>query len=177
MNTLKKTAFLALTAAAPLALTGCGPRAVNLQPAADAANPVCAYAMVAMPETLSGFAQRETTAQATTAWGDPTVAVLKCGAELPTAPVSDPCATVNGIDWIIKPADQDLAESSEHSATGTWVAETFGRTPAVQVTFDADRVSSSTLLAEIGSAVGQIPQQEQCTNIDDTLTDLETADS
>ncbi|MDO4898234.1 MAG: DUF3515 family protein [Rothia sp. (in: high G+C Gram-positive bacteria)] len=174
---LKKTAALLLTAASPLLLSGCGPRAVTLSPAADAANPVCAYAMVAMPETVSGFAQRETTAQATTAWGEPTAIVLKCGVELPTTPVSDPCASVNGIDWIIKPADQSLADANEESATGTWVAETFGRTPAVQVTFNAETVSSSTLLAELASAVGQIPQQTQCTNVDDTLTDVKPANS
>lgn len=177
MNTLKKTTLLTVVCSLSLAFSGCGQRAVNLQPAEDAANPLCAYAMVAMPETLGGFDQRETTAQGTTAWGEPTVSVLKCGVSLPTAPIADPCASVNGIDWIIKPADEQMAESGEQSATGTWVAETFGRTPALQITFDADQISSSTLLAEIASAVGQIPQQQECTNIDDTLSDIETAES
>lgn len=91
-----------------------------------------------------------------------------------TAPVSDTCVSVNGVDWIIRPSDQELAAAAEQTATGTWVAETFGRDPAVQVTFDADRVSSSTVLAELSSAVAQIPQQMQCTNLDDTLTDIDS---
>lgn len=156
-----------------LALTACGPGAVNLQPAPDAANPTCAYAMVAMPETVSGLDRRETTAQATTAWGDPSAVILKCGVDLGNAPVADACVSVNGVDWIVKPADEDLAAEAEQTATGTWVANTFGRTPAVQITFDADAVSSSTVLAEVSSAVAQIPQQTACTNLDDTLTNLE----
>lgn len=160
---------LALTAT----VTACGPGAVNLQPAPDATNPTCAKAMVAMPKTLSGFDQRETTAQATTAWGDPAAVVLKCGVELPTAPVSDPCQSVNGVDWILKPADEEQAQAAEQTATGTWYAETFGREPAIQVTFEADRVSSSTVLAELSSAVEQLPQSKQCSNLDDTLTNIQ----
>ncbi|WHS51228.1 DUF3515 family protein [Rothia sp. SD9660Na] len=171
MRTPRKPLVLVLTA---LGLTGCGAGAVNLEPAPDAANPTCAYALVAMPDTVSGLAQRETTAQATTAWGDPSAVILKCGVELGTAPVSDTCVSVNGVDWIVKPADEELAAAAEQTATGTWVAETFGRDPAVQVTFDADRVSSSTVLAEVSSAVAQIPQQMQCTNVDDTLTGVDS---
>lgn len=126
--------------------------------------------MVAMPKTLGGLKQRETTAQATTAWGDPVAVILKCGTELPVAPVSDPCVSVNEIDWIVKPATEE--DNPEQTATGTWYAETFGRDPAIQVTFEADRVSSSTILAELASAVGQIHQSKQCTNIEDTLTDV-----
>ncbi len=171
VRTPHKPLVLVLTA---LGLTGCGAGAVNLEPAPDAANPTCAYALVAMPDTVSGLAQRETTAQATTAWGDPSAVILKCGVELGTAPVSDTCVSVNGVDWIVKPADEELATAAEQTATGTWVAETFGRDPAVQVTFDADRVSSSTVLAEVSSAVAQIPQQMQCTNVDDTLTGVDS---
>lgn len=126
--------------------------------------------MVAMPKTLGALPQRETTAQATTAWGDPAAVILKCGTELPATPVSDPCVSVNEIDWIVKPANDE--EATEQTATGTWYAETFGRDPAIQVTFEADRVSSSTILAELSSAVGQLPQTKQCTNVEDTLTDI-----
>lgn len=153
--------------------TACGPGAVNIQPAPDATNPVCAKAMVAMPTTLGGLPQRETTAQATTAWGDPATVILKCGVELPSTPVADPCQSVNGVDWILKPADEQQAQASEQTATGTWYAETYGREPAIQVTFEADSVSSSTVLAELSSAVEQLPQTKQCTNLEDTLTDVQ----
>lgn len=145
---------------------------MNVQPAPDATNPACAKALVAMPASLSGMNQRETTAQATTAWGDPSAVILKCGIQLPTAPVSDPCVSVNGVDWIVKPADEAQAQAAQQTATGTWKAETFGREPGIQVTFEADRVSSSTVLAELSSAVAQIPQTKKCTNVEDTLTNI-----
>lgn len=155
----------------PLTLAGCGAGAVHLEPAPDAANPNCAYAMVAMPKELSQLAQRQTTAQATTAWGDPAEVILKCGVEV-EHPVADPCAEVNGVDWIIKPTEED--GGSETSATGTWTATTFGRNPDIQVTFNADAVSSSTILAELGSAVNQLEQTKKCTNLADTLSDIDS---
>ena len=154
-----------------LLLTGCGAGAVHLEPAPDAANPECARAMVAMPEVLSGLKQRETTAQATTAWGDPADIILKCGVQV-QEPVSDPCAQVNGVDWIIKPAEE--TDRSETSATGTWTATTFGRSPKIRVTFNADRISSSTMLTELDSAVKQLKQTKKCSNIADTLEGIDS---
>ena len=183
-------------------LTGCS-SAVTLDPAPDAANPDCAPAMVALPETLAGMDQRETTAQATSAWGDPASVILKCGVQV-SEPVSDPCVSVNDVDWILRPAegrpDEAAAEASEQASAspsdaggspsaegsaedgersaapagvgGTWIATSYGRSPAIQVTFDADQVSSSSLLVDLGSAVSQLPQQRQCTTVQDTLEDL-----
>lgn len=184
-------------------LSGCGAGTVSLEPAPDAANPVCAYALVAMPETLTGFPQRETTAQATTAWGDPATIVLKCGVSV-SEPVSDPCVEVNGIDWILRPqeAESDPAKAASATASshntapansaspaapqkagtstpapvrtsnvqrsgGVWTATTYGRTPAIEVTFDADKVPSSTLLTSLSSAVKQVPAQKKCTNLNE----------
>lgn len=151
-----------------LLLTACS-SSVNLDAAPDAANPNCAKAMIAMPDELAGFKQRETTAQGTSAWGDPTAIVVKCGVSI-EQPVTDVCAEVNGVDWIIKPTEDADSQgvSPEQSATGTWTATTFGRTPAIQVTFNADQVPSSTLLSGINSAVQQIDQSQQCLNMDDT---------
>ena len=174
------TAFLSI-----FSLSACGAGNVNLDPAPDAANPVCAYAMVAMPEKLVGLDQRETTAQATTAWGEPASVILKCGVTV-QEPVSDPCAEVNGIDWVLRPQDapensttsgtgsSPTAGVSENKATGIWTATTYGRTPAIEVTFDADKVSSSTLLAELNSAVKQVPSQKKCANISDTINGVKT---
>lgn len=81
---------------ATFGLTGCGAGAVTLEPAPDAANPTCAYALVAMPETVSGLSQRETTAQATTAWGDPSAVILKCGVELAQPPSQIPASRSMG---------------------------------------------------------------------------------
>ncbi|KTR95297.1 hypothetical protein SA13R_01925, partial [Rothia kristinae] len=72
------------TLAGALPLSGCAGAAAPLAPAPDAADPACAPAMLAIPTQLPGLDQRETTAQATTAWGDPAATVLKCGAALYT---------------------------------------------------------------------------------------------
>ncbi|MFW0154887.1 DUF3515 domain-containing protein [Rothia sp. P6271] len=171
MSILKKTSVRITSALclATMPLSGCGAGAVYLTPAEDAANPRCAYAMVAMPQELSGFSQRETTAQATTAWGDPSVVVLKCGVSV-QEPVSDPCVSVNGVDWILKPSkEQEQAQQSVQQPTGMWDATTFGRSPAIRITFDADKISSSTLLVHLSSAVKQLPQTKVCTNLSDEL--------
>ena len=150
--------------------------------------------MVALPETLIGFTQRETTAQATSAWGDPPAVILKCGVSV-QKPVTDPCVSVNDVDWIIRPADgspEDADRTTPSSPApvtsaaasgaeqprvseqpdGTWTATTYGRSPAVQVTFDAGRIASSSLLADLSSAVAQLPQQEQCLSVADDIDDL-----
>lgn len=166
---VKPLAGIMLLASATVLLAGCGAGSVHLEPAPDAANPECAKAMVALPYEMGQFEQRETTAQATSAWGDPAAIILKCGVEV-QQPVSDPCVSVNGIDWIVKPLEEgEQSSNSVQSATGTWTATTFGRSPNVQITFDADKVSSSSLLVELGSPVSQLQQTEKCTNIDDSL--------
>ena len=141
-----KRAGLGLALTGVLSLSACGAGNVNLDPAPDAANPVCAYAMVAMPEKLVGLQQRETTAQGTTAWGEPASVILKCGVTV-QEPVSDPCAEVNGIDWVLRPKDapensappvsasSSAAAGPENRATGTWTATTYGRTPSTQIRF------------------------------------------
>lgn len=148
--------------------------------------------MVAMPETVSGEQQRDTTAQGTTAWGEDVI--LKCGVRI-QEPVTDPCVNVNGVDWVLKksegknssrsaeaspsgaaPQDQQQAPSragkdqAVQTSDGTWQATTYGRSPAFQVTFDADKVPSSTLLVELQSAVSEVPQQKKCRSLQDTLS-------
>lgn len=188
----RRILILTGTLAGALLLSGCAGAAVTLDPAPDAADPACAPAMVAMPTQLTGLDQRETTAQATTAWGDPAAIVLKCGVHV-QEPVADPCVSVNGVDWILAREDDQAdpasaasdsptratsgspspaassASAGERSEdpTGTWTATTFGRTPAIRVTFDASKVPSSSLLTELDSAVSQIPQTKRCQSVQD----------
>lgn len=136
-----------------------------------------------MPDTLAGQNKRETTAQATSAWGDPASIILKCGARV-QEPVMDPCVRVNDVDWTLRKDDAadkssgsgDSSSSSSatntdqaQDGTGTWTATTFGRTPAIQVTFDAAKVNSSTVLVDLQSAVNRIDQKKECTSVSDNL--------
>lgn len=153
----------ALLAAGALAtvLTGCTP-AVTVEPAENAADPGCAPAMVAMPETIGEHEQRETTSQGTTAYGEPTAAVVRCGVT-PPGPTTDPCSSVNGVDWLLR---QDPEEED------TWTATTYGRDPAVEVVFDSTAIASSTLLVELGSPVEQIPAERRCLDLQDVVEGL-----
>ncbi|MBF4995515.1 DUF3515 domain-containing protein [Arthrobacter gandavensis] len=129
-------------------LTGCTP-AADVEAAPDAANPDCATVMVAMPENLAGTDQRETTSQATSAWGSPAEVIVRCGVPVP-GPTTDACATVNGVDWVLR------EEGS------LWTATTYGRDPAVEVLFDTEKVASSTVLVELENAVSRIEQTREC---------------
>src|SRR5213595_1917115 len=95
-------ALCTLTAAAVsvLTLSACSP-AVDVQPAADAANAACAPMMIALPDTIDDATLRKTNSQATAAWGDPSVLILRCGVNIP-GPTTDRCVTVNDVDWVIK---------------------------------------------------------------------------
>ncbi|NHU84606.1 DUF3515 family protein [Kocuria sp. JC486] len=152
------TALLAVCTAA--ALTGCGPGAVVVEPAVDAANADCASAMLAMPGEISDQAQRETTSQATTAYGDPASLIVRCGVT-PPEPTTDMCSRVNGVDWIIRETDQE----------NRWKATTYGREPAFEVTFDTTVVASSTALIDLSSAVETVDQDRECLSVDETLED------
>ncbi|MGW9405392.1 DUF3515 domain-containing protein [Arthrobacter sp. NPDC055585] len=130
------------------ALSGCTP-AADVESAPDAANPDCATVMVALPENLAGADQRETTSQATSAWGSPAQVIVRCGVPVP-GPTTDACATVNGVDWVLR------EEGS------MWTATTYGRDPAVEVIFDTEQVASSTVLVELENAVARIEQTREC---------------
>lgn len=138
-----------------VAATGCTPVA-DVDAAPDAANPDCAAVMVALPGEMAGYQLRDTTSQATAAWGDPSKAILRCGVPAP-GPTTDPCAEVNGIDWVLREGDE------------TWTATTYGREPAVEVIFNPNEVASSTVLVQLENAVSKIEQTAQCLSPADTL--------
>ncbi len=142
-------------AAVSLVLSGCT-AAVPLQPAPDAENPACADVVVHLPATVAEQPQRETNAQGTGAWGSPDASVLlHCGVPVP-GPTTLACVTVNGVDWI-----NDDSEAPLYRFT------TYGRTPATEVVVDSGKVSGSTVLVDLASAVSQIPATGACVGVDD----------
>ena len=157
---LRPAALLAvILAGAGLALTGCTPT-VSLDPAADANNPGCAEISVRLPDSVAGEAKRETDAQATGAWGDPAVVLLRCGVP-PIGPTTKPCVNVNGIDWVLMtdPAAKSI------------VYQTFGRTPATEVIIDhVHGVSDAAVLPEFASAIANVEQKQKCLDTLDTET-------
>ncbi len=134
-----------------LLMTGCSP-VVDVEPAADAANPACAEVMVALPDEISDNELRQTDSQATAAWGEPSKLIVRCGVT-PPGPTTDRCVTVNGIDWVLTEGDP------------AWTATTYGRDPAVEAVFDPNEVPSSTVLVSLGGAVDAVPQDNECLSV------------
>ena len=158
-STGRRAATALLLAAAAVVLTGCA-AAVPMQPAADAENPACADIIVRLPTTVADQPERETNAQATGAWGDPTAVLLTCGVAVP-GPTTLPCVSINGVDWI-----EDDSDKPRYRYT------TYGRDPATEVYIDSELVSGSTTLVDLASAIANVPATTQCLGADDvTLPD------
>lgn len=135
-------AFLAtLAGTAVMALAACtGPLVV--EPAPYAADARCASVMLSIPDTLGGLEMRTTSSQATSAYGDEPPILVRCGVE-PPGPSEERCIgieTAQGAqDWLIGETDQN------------WVAVSFGRSPALEVTIPKIRADEAVaeLLAEL----------------------------
>ncbi|TFB96237.1 DUF3515 domain-containing protein [Cryobacterium adonitolivorans] len=155
-----RAATALLLAASAVVLTGCA-AAVPMQPAADAENPACADIIVRLPTTVADQPERETNAQATGAWGDPSAVLLTCGVDVP-GPTTLPCVSINGIDWI-----EDDSEAPMYRYT------TYGREPATEVYLDSGLVSGSTALVDLSAAVANVPASKQCLGADDVTLPTE----
>jgi len=132
-------------------LAGCT-STVALDPAPDCNNPRCAAVSVRLPDSIDGNAQRATNAQATSAWGNPTHVILRCG--LPEVLASTlPCVTAGGIDWLV-----------DASAAPSYRFVTFGRKPATEVIVDSKNASGVKALDALGTSISQgIPSDRRCT--------------
>lgn len=137
-------------AAVTLLLAGCAPT-VALEPAADAASPLCAEVTVRLPDAIDTFTARETNAQATGAWGQPVAIVLHCGVPSPAPTATFPCVTVEGIDWLRDDTDAP-----------SYVFTTYGREPAVEVVVDSEAASGLDALSALAPAVGRLPVSGAC---------------
>lgn len=142
-------AALPLLLAAGL-LGACTP-IVTMTAAPDSNNPGCAEISVRLPDSIAGHAQRDTDAQATSAWGSPAVVLLRCGVP-PIGPTTKPCLTANGIDWVL--------ENDPLSSALRYI--TFGRVPATEVVIQhgGGGVSDASVMADLASAIGSVPQSK-----------------
>ena len=157
---IRATSAVLLSLAAA-GLAGCTV-AVPMQPADDAVNPACADVIVHLPTTVAEQPERETNAQATGAWGDPSAVLLTCGVAVP-GPTTLPCLNINGIDWI-----EDDSEAPKYRYT------TYGREPATEVYIDSELVSGSTTLVDLADAVAYVPATAQCLDAADVPLPTET---
>lgn len=138
-------------AVAATALSGCAPT-VSLDAAPHADNPGCAAITVRLPHTIAGQSQRTTDAQATSAWGDPATILVRCGVAV-LGPTTQPCITVNGIDWVL--------ESSQNATVTRYI--TFGRNPATEIVIQhTGYVSAASVLPALSGAIGTVKATGHC---------------
>lgn len=152
-------ALLAFPVVATLTTTlaACTPT-IGVEVAEDAANPVCAEVMLALPDRLADDLPKvKTDSQATAAWGEPGAAVtLRCGVA-PPGPSAE-CQRVESggatVDWIV-------ATDGE----GTWQFVTYGRDPAVEVVVPpaVTETHSTAFVADLTQAVNHVEQTRECT--------------
>ena len=157
---VRRLRVAATAALAGLSLGGCSP-AVDVAPAADAANPACAPMMVALPDAIGDARLRKTNSQATAAWGDPSLVILRCGVNAP-GPTTDRCVSVNNVDWVIKEGNP------------VWTLTTYGREPATEILMDPNKISSATVLADLSGAAAKIKASRKCVGQAD-LQDVPTS--
>lgn len=145
-------------------LAGCAQPAVVVPVADDAANPLCARVVLALPDELAGLERRTTSSQATRAWGDEDPIVLRCGVVVP-GPTTDSCVSAGStpetsVDWITR------TETREGDAPGaeSWVFTTYGRDPAVEVVVPASITAarSTSFLVDLNPAVTHVEATRTC---------------
>lgn len=134
---------------------------VPLKPAADANNPLCAHVTVRLPGNIGEHKKRATNAQATGAWGEPAIVILRCGLKV-SEPTTAACINVNGVDWIVDNTDAPR-----------YRFEAYGRNPGLEIFVDADAISGTDALLELSPAVQQLPQERKCSAVNDTLSSNE----
>ncbi len=137
-----------------VALGGCSPT-IAVPVASQATDPLCAMAVLNAPDTLMDLPQRQTTSQATTAWGDAGQAItLRCGVEQPGPSTECLSITTSKVtyDWI---ASQTL--------TG-WIFVTYGRDPALEVRVPtaAGLEQPSAVLTDLAPAAQALPVSASC---------------
>lgn len=159
---MPRTPRLLALALVPAVLAGCA-SAVATTAGPHATDPVCAQVVLATPDELSDLERRDTDAQATTAWGDDSGAVvLRCGVE-PLGPTTDRCETVEApdgtsVDWVV------VASEPDDEAGSDWTFTTYGRVPAVQVLVPAAiaRTHPTSFLDALGPAVQHTARERGC---------------
>ena len=157
----RRLAAATVLALAAALLAGCS-STVHLNPADDANDPRCADVSVRLTNvpSIDGHDRRWTDAQATAAWGDPSVVLLTCG--LPEAEPTSAlqCISLQGIDWLV-----DDSKSPYLTLT------TYGRKPAVQLYINSkpeapDKgVSANDVIGNksLAAAIATIPATHACT--------------
>lgn len=136
----RRLAVVVSAALIAAALSGCS-TTVHVEPAADANDPACAKVSVLLPKLVAGQERVWTDAQATGAWGDPSI-LLRCGVA-PPAPSDLVCTTIGGVDWLVLDAEDERQRLI-----------TYGREPAIEVSIKrGEEFDFATVVDDISTSI------------------------
>ncbi|ARF73746.1 DUF3515 family protein [Streptomyces sp. NPDC012600] len=108
------------------------------------------------PDRLGGQELTFTDRPGVAVWGDNAI-VLRCGVELPV-PTIDPCATVEGVDWVFR---------EDRSKDGGKVVVTYGRDPAVEAVVSDGVAAVDDVLVDLSALVEPVKTYTKCVNDED----------
>lgn len=112
---------------------------------AGATSPACSAAAQQWPASVSGRQPVTVTPEspAVRAWGDPAI-IARCGVA-PPGPTTDPCLTVNGVDWVVT----TLTDGTKFV--------TYGRSPALEVLVPSAYAPEGSLLPVFTGVATALP--------------------
>jgi hypothetical protein len=133
-----------------LGLSGCGGSGTP-DPGPDAGTAQCTALLKRLPATVLDRQRTDLDVTGAAAWGDPSI-VLRCGVT-PTGPTPDRCAEYGAVDWVFTETKED------------YKFITFGRSPAVEVTFPTsiDRTVVPGAVTLLAPAVQPLKVTGHCT--------------
>ncbi|MGW2828403.1 DUF3515 family protein [Streptomyces sp. NPDC001286] len=123
----------------------------GIEAAAAGGTPQCARIARAYPDGVGGRRRDGTSLPGVGVWGDGEV-TARCGVE-PPAPTTDACLSVDGVDWVWRPARPGSTRR---------VLVTYGRDPAVEVTISARFAGTDEVLVAMSRVVGTIARHGKC---------------
>ncbi|MCW8384482.1 DUF3515 family protein [Streptomyces justiciae] len=131
----------------------------RIDSAPDAGNSKCSKVVDRSPDEVASEPRDWAIGEGVASWGDRST-ILRCGVD-ELAPTINLCVSIDGVDWV-------LDEKKLH-ATGVSVLTTYGRSPAIQITYSGNREDVGGILVELKDSVDWIKQKRKCVGYDDTF--------
>jgi hypothetical protein len=114
-----------------------------------AKDPACARIADGYPDRLGGAGRDPVTFEGLAVWGRGTVE-LRCGLR-PPAPTTEPCVSVDGVDWVWR----------EQAGDRRYLV-TYGRSPAVEVSIADSVTRLDAVLLDLSHLVAPIRAGAKC---------------
>ncbi|MDI3386514.1 DUF3515 family protein [Streptomyces sp. B-S-A8] len=127
------------------------------EPAPNGASAACGEVVDRSPGEILGSERTSAGSEGTVQWGDGLI-TLRCGVKEPE-PTVNLCVHVEEVDWVL--------DEGRLNRDGVSRMTTYGRAPAVEVTFSGPKEEAVGAVAELSGAVSWIEQGAKCVGAGD----------